>query len=73
MTLLGILSDLFRGENVTSIWVIKGSRMEEPGTCTYILLECSCVKMYGFHIRIPWMRHGICLATFWQKVEDLDA
>ena len=25
VTLLGILSDLFRGENVTSIWVIKRS------------------------------------------------
>ena len=25
VTLLGVLSDLFRGENVTSIWVIKRS------------------------------------------------
>ena len=31
VTLLGVLSDLFRGENVTSIWVIKRSRMEEAG------------------------------------------
>ena len=26
---LGVLGDLFRGENVTSIWEIKRSRMEE--------------------------------------------
>ena len=25
------IRDLFRGENVTSIWDIKGSRMEEAG------------------------------------------
>ena len=31
VTLLGILSDLFRGDNVTSIWVIKRSRMKEAG------------------------------------------
>ena len=27
----GVLSDLFRGKIVTSIWVIKRSRMEEAG------------------------------------------
>ena len=27
----GVLNDLFRGENVTSIWGIKRSRLEEAG------------------------------------------
>ena len=36
VTLWVVSSDLFRGENVTSIWVIKRSRMEEAGTCTLI-------------------------------------
>ena len=34
MTFLGVLSDLFRAEKVTSIWVINFGHLEEAGAHT---------------------------------------